>query len=62
MSFLRPFLLACVLLFGASANLSQAQEAAPPGEESAGSPLPGYIATGCFCAAAIFVLCKSARR
>ena len=31
-------------------------------EESSGGPLPGYIATGCLAAAAIFVLCKSARR
>jgi hypothetical protein len=42
----------------------RAQEPAPAEGEgsSEGNPVPGYIATGLLGCAAIFVLCKSARR
>ncbi len=60
---LRP--LALLLALGLSAATARAQEP-PPVEgaatESEGNPVPGYVATGMLSFAAIFVLCKSARR
>jgi len=41
---------------------AHAQDPAPEGESTGSGPLPGYIATGMLAAAAMFVLCKSARR
>ncbi len=57
-------LIALILAVGLSTAPAFAQEAAPPaeGESSGAGPLPGYITTGCLAAAAMFVLCKSARR
>lgn len=58
---LRP--LALALALGLPAASARAQDPnAPPGAESEGNPVPGYVATGMLACAAIFVLCKSARR
>ena len=59
---LRP--LALVLALGLSAATARAQDPAPAEGEGAseGNPVPGYVATGMLACAAIFVLCKSARR
>ena len=60
---LRPLTLALAL--GLSAATARAQDPnAPPirTPKSEGNPVPGYVATGMLACAAIFVLCKSARR
>lgn len=60
-----PALLA-TSLFVAFAPAVNAQAPAPaegaPAEEGTGDPVPGYVATGFLVGAAIFVICKSARR
>jgi hypothetical protein len=58
---LRPLALGLALVL--SAATARAQDPAPAeGEASEGNPVPGYVATGMLACAAIFVLCKSARR
>lgn len=60
---IRPLAFAVALaLPAASARAQDADPNAPPGTESEGNPVPGYIATAVLACGAIFVLCKSARR
>ena len=54
-------LFAPVILLGVAAPVARAQDPVA-GAASEGNPVPGYVATGLLAGAAIFVLCKSARR
>jgi hypothetical protein len=60
--------LAAVLVLTLSAGLTatpaRAQNDQPPatGEEEKGRPLDGYLLTGCFVGAAMFIVAKTARR
>jgi hypothetical protein len=58
---LRPLALLAALALPAAARGQAADPNAPAATEE-GNPVPGYIATGMLGAAALFVLCKSARR
>lgn len=60
----RPLALLLALLgFSAASARAQAPpDPNAPAEGSEGNPVPGYVATGMLGCAAIFVLCKSARR
>ena len=58
-------LLALALIFGptlAIPTLARAQEVPVEGEEDEGDPLMGYMGTGALACAALFILCKTARR
>jgi hypothetical protein len=58
---LRPLALLAALALPAAARAQAPDPNAPPAADE-GNPVPGYVATGMLAAAALFVLCKSARR
>ena len=60
---LRTFaLLAALTLPAAAARAQPPADPNAPASTDEGNPVPGYIATGMLGCAALFVLCKSARR